>query len=121
MLPWEGSNAFLEYEQDIADTERRIFAVGGNYQITPKARLYARQEVLSSINGLYELNDTQRRNTTVVGIDSKYSQDGSVFSEYRVRDGISAREAEAAIGMRNRFQVAKGIYVKVLALKKPKP
>ena len=110
LLPWEGSNAFLEYEQDIADTERRIFAVGGNYQISSKARLYARQEVLSSINGLYELNDTQRRNTTVVGIDSNYSQDGSVFSEYRVRDGISAREAEAAIGMRNRFQVAKGIY-----------
>ncbi|RYY80955.1 MAG: DUF11 domain-containing protein [Moraxellaceae bacterium] len=110
VLPWEGSNAFLEYEQDVSNTDRRIFALGGNYQITQKTRLYARQEILSSINGLYELNDTQRRNTTVVGIDSNYSQDGSVFSEYRVRDGISAREAEAAIGTRNRWQVAKGIY-----------
>lgn len=109
-LPWEGSNAFIEYEQDISDADRRVFALGGNYQINPKARLYARQEIISSINGLYELNDTQRRNTTVVGIDSNYSQDGSVFSEYRVRDGISAREAEAAIGTRNRWQVAKGIY-----------
>lgn len=109
-LPWEGSNAFIEYEQDISNADRRIFALGGNYQINAKARLYARQEIISSINGLYELNDTQRRNTTVVGIDSNYSQDGSVFSEYRVRDGISAREAEAAIGTRNRWQVAKGVY-----------
>ena len=109
-LPWEGSNAFLEYEQDVSNADRRILALGGNYQITPKARLYARQEIISSINGLYELNDTQRRNTTVVGIDSAYSNDGSVFSEYRVRDGISAREAEAAIGTRNRWQLSKGFY-----------
>jgi hypothetical protein len=109
-LPWEGSSAFVEYEQDIADSSRRVFALGGNYQVTPNARLYARQEVLSSINGLYELNDTQRRNTTVVGIDSTIAKDSSVFSEYRVRDGISAREAEAAMGVRNRWQAAKGVY-----------
>lgn len=109
-LPWDGSSAFVEYEQDIADSSRRVFAVGGNYQVTPNARIYARQEILSSINGLYELNDTQRRNTTVVGIDSAIAQDSSVFSEYRVRDGISAREAEAAMGVRNRWQAAKGVY-----------
>lgn len=109
-LPWEGSSAFVEYEQDIADSSRRVFALGGNYQVTSNARLYARQEVLSSINGLYELNDTQRRNTTVVGIDSTIAKDSSVFSEYRVRDGISAREAEAAMGVRNRWQAAKGVY-----------
>ena len=111
LLPWDGSNAFAEYEQDIADSQRRIFALGGNYQINAKARIYARQEILSSINGLYELNDTQRRNTTVFGVENKYMQDGSVFSEYRVRDGISAREAEAAMGLRNRWQVKKGIYI----------
>ncbi|HEY4714371.1 MAG TPA: hypothetical protein VIH30_09070, partial [Aquirhabdus sp.] len=70
LLPWDGSNAFVEYEQDVADSQRRVFALGGNYQINAKARLYARQEILSSINGLYELNDTQRRNTTVLGIES---------------------------------------------------
>lgn len=109
-LPWDGSSAFVEYEQDIADSSRRVFALGGNYQVTPNARLYARQEILSSISGLYELNDTQRRNTTVVGIDSTIARDSSVFSEYRVRNGISAREAEAAMGVRNRFEAAKGVY-----------
>lgn len=111
LLPWDGSNAFAEYEQDIANSQRRIFALGGNYQINANSRMYARQEVISSINGLYELNDTQRRNTTVFGIENKYNQDGSIFSEYRVRDGISAREAEAAMGLRNRWQVEKGIYL----------
>lgn len=111
MLPWEGSSAFVEYEQDVANSDRRVFAVGGNYQLNSNARLYARQEILSSISGLYDLNDTQRRNTTVVGIDSAYAKDASIFSEYRVRDGISAREAEAAMGMRNRWEVSKGLFV----------
>jgi uncharacterized repeat protein (TIGR01451 family) len=110
-LPWEGSSVFTEYEQDVAHSDRRVFAVGGNYQITSNARLYARQEILSSINGLYEINDTQRRNTTVVGIDSAYAKDSSVFSEYRVRDGLSAREAEAALGLRNRWEVKDGVFV----------
>ncbi len=60
---------------------------------------YARHEFISSIGGLYELNDTQKRNTTVFRLDSEYMRDGSVFSQYRVRDGMSAREAEAAMGV----------------------
>jgi hypothetical protein len=31
-------------------------------------------------------------------------KDGSVFSEYRVADGMSNREAEAAIGLKNRWK-----------------
>lgn len=37
-------------------------------------------------------------------------RDGSVFSEYRVRDGMSAREAEAAMGVRNRWQLKEGLF-----------
>lgn len=111
LLPWAGSNAFLEYEQDVSNSDRQVIALGGNYQVAQNARIYARQEIVSSINGLYELNDTQRRNTTVLGLDTKYSKDGTAFSEYRVRDGISAREAEAAIGLRNRWQVKDGVFV----------
>lgn len=36
-------------------------------------------------------------------------KDGTVFSEYRMRDGISAREAEAALGLRNQWHVSEGI------------
>ncbi|MGD5310069.1 hypothetical protein QUS77_22535, partial [Xanthomonas citri pv. citri] len=34
-----------------------------------------------------------------------------VFSEYRVKDGISSRESEAAIGLRNKWKVQDGVYV----------
>lgn len=110
-LPWEGSNAFVEYEQDIEESDRKVFAVGANYQINSKLRAYGRHELVSSISGLYELNDTQRRNVTVFGLESRYNNDSTAFSEYRVRDGISAREAEAAIGLRNRWELEKGFYV----------
>lgn len=109
-LPWQGSNVFAEYEQDISEADRRVFALGANYQINAKLRAYGRHELVSSINGLYDLNSSQRRNVTVFGVDSKYNNNGTAFSEYRVRDGISAREAEAAIGLRNRWELEKGFY-----------
>lgn len=109
-LPWQGSNVFAEYEQDISEADRRILALGANYQINSKLRAYGRHELVSSISGLYDLNSNQRRNVTVFGLDSKYNNNGTAFSEYRVRDGISAREAEAAIGLRNRWELEKGFY-----------
>lgn len=110
VLPWiDGSSAFVEYEQDIDDAERKVLALGGSYQMGAKGRIYARHELLSSLSGAYGLNETTERNSTVVGLDSNYMKDGTVFSEYRLRDGIGAREAEAAIGLRNLWHVGNGI------------
>lgn len=109
-LPWQGSNVFAEYEQDIVATDRRNVALGANYQINSKLRAYGRHELVSSLNSLYDLNSNQRQNVTVFGIDSKYNNNGTAFSEYRVRDAISAREAEAALGLRNRWELEKGVY-----------
>lgn len=109
-LPWQGSNIFAEYEQDISEADRRVFALGANYQINSKLRAYGRHELVSSLSSLYDLNSNQRRNVTVFGLDSKYNNNGTAFSEYRIRDGISAREAEAAIGLRNRWELEKGFY-----------
>ena len=109
-LPFNGTSVFAEYEQDISDSERKVFALGGDTSIYKNVHAYARHEFISSIGGLYELNDSQSRNTTVFGLDSEYMRDGSVFSEYRVRDGMSAREAEAAMGVRNRWQLKEGLF-----------
>lgn len=109
-LPWlDGSSAFVEYEQDIDDAERKVLALGGSYQMGAKGRIYARHELMSSLSGVKGLNENNERNSTVVGLDSNYMKDGTVFSEYRLRDGIGAREAEAAIGLRNRWHVGNGI------------
>ena len=109
-LPWlEGASTFAEYEQDIEEADRKVFALGGSYQLGNRGRVYARHELMSSISGTYGLNDATKRNSTVVGIDGNYMKDGTVFSEYRMRDGISAREAEAALGLRNQWHVSEGI------------
>jgi large repetitive protein len=100
-----------EYEQDIEDSERKVLMLGGDYQIADRAKLYARHELISTLDGPYTLNTQQRQNTTVFGLDSDYSAQGRLFSEYRVRDAISAREAQAAVGLRNRWRLRDGLAI----------
>ncbi len=102
-------SAYGEAEFDVQDTQRKILALGGEYQLPNKGRLYARHEFVSSITGPYGLNNQQRQNATVVGINTDYMKDGNLFSEYRVRDAISGGDAEAAIGLRNSWTVAEGL------------
>ena len=105
----EKANVFGEYEQDIEDSDRKLFAIGGDYQIASRAKLYARHEIISTLSGPFSLNNDQTRNATVIGIDSDYMKNGHLFNEYRVRDAVSGREAEAAIGLRNLWPVAPGL------------
>lgn len=100
---------FLEYEQDVRDSSKRALALGGDYQFSQRGRVYARHEVLSSLGNRYTLNNVQRNNVTALGVDMDYMEGGSLFSEYRVRDAISGRENEAAVGLRNAFQVTEGL------------
>jgi uncharacterized repeat protein (TIGR01451 family) len=103
------ATAFVEGEQDVHDADKHLLAVGGDYRLTPGSRLYARQEVVSSLTGELDLDAAQHRNTTLIGIDSDVAHDSHVFSEYRVRDAIDGREAQAAMGLRNQWKIADGI------------
>lgn len=105
------ASVFIEAEQDVRDSGRRMLALGGEYQLKNGGRLYGRHELISSLGSNYALNDTLQRNATVFGIDTEYMAGGKVFSEYRVRSALSEREAEAAIGLRNRWAVAEGVVV----------
>lgn len=100
---------FGEYEQSVESPERRTIALGGDYQFAPQSRLYARHELISSLAGQFSLNGSQQRNTTVVGVESEYMKDGNLFSEYRMRDSVSGRDSEAALGLRNGWQLTSGI------------
>jgi len=103
------ASVFGEYEQDIEDADARVAAIGGDYRLGDRSRIYARHELISSLSGPYSLDPAQRHNTTVVGVDSTYWQDDSIFSEYRIGDSLSGREAQAAIGLRNGWNVAQGV------------
>lgn len=105
----KGMSSYAEAEFDVQDTGRKILATGADYQLPNNGRLYARHEFASSITGPYGLNNQQRQNATVVGINTDYMKDGNVFSEYRIRDAVSGGDAEAALGLRNMWTLAEGV------------
>jgi uncharacterized repeat protein (TIGR01451 family) len=105
----EAVSLYGEGEQDVRDSEKQVAALGGEFRIHERARVYARHEFISSLDGPYALSSRQRSYHTVFGVSSSYVKDGDLFSEYRVRDAISGREAEAAIGLRNLWTLARGV------------
>ena len=112
-LPQAG--AFLEAEQDIKDSGRRMLALCGDYRFAGGSRVYGRHELISSLGSTYALNQGQERQATVIGVDTDYMQDGRVFSEYRAGGTSPAgaisgeRQAEAALGLRNLWTIAEGV------------
>nr|WP_289055773.1 hypothetical protein [uncultured Psychrobacter sp.] len=108
------SLVFAEYEQDIENSSRNATSIGGETPIGGLGRLYARHDLINSLSGSYGLDDTDERQRTVVGFDVNYMKDGKVYSEYRMRDAISAREAEAAIGLKNKWYVQEGLTLSTL-------
>lgn len=103
------ASVFGEYEQDVQEQDSRVIAAGGHYQLANRSKLYARHEFISSLSGPYQLDPTQKHNTTVFGVDTSYMENDHLFSEYRIADALSGRQAQAAIGLRNGWQLARGI------------
>ena len=103
------ATAFVQYEQAVNDNNRSAATFGGTYQIAPQTKLYATHQTSNSLTGDYGLNPSQQNYATVAGVDTTYMQDGQLFSEYRVGDGIDGRSARAATGLRNLWQVAPGL------------
>jgi hypothetical protein len=105
----EGAAVYGEVEVDVQDADRKVVAVGGEYQLKDKGRVYARHEFISSITGPYGLSQQERQNTTAIGVDTEYMKDGRLFSEYRIRDAMSGGDVEAALGLKNLWSIAPGL------------
>lgn len=100
----------LEYEQDVDAADNRMLAVGGDYQLGQRSRVYARHELISSPTGPFGLTELSKdQNSTVFGVDYDYMENANAFSEYRVRDAISGAEAQAAVGLRNGWDIKPGL------------
>ncbi|MFN8666215.1 MAG: hypothetical protein U0164_03335 [Gemmatimonadaceae bacterium] len=110
-LPQQTRSAlFAEYEQDVRDASHRG-ALGGEYILSNRARLYGRHEWLTGVEGAYAINQGTTQQYTVFGIDADYLKNTRMFSEYRARDAYSGRDAEASIGLRNRWALGPGLIV----------
>jgi large repetitive protein len=103
------ASLYGEAEQDIGAENKHLAALGGDYKLANGGRLYGRHEFISSLGNHYSLNSNQQRNLTVLGADTSYMQGGQLFSEYRLRDALTGREAEAAMGLRNTWRVSEGL------------
>lgn len=105
----KNASVYGEYENDVTEVDKKMVAFGADYQLKNKGKLYARHEFINAVGGPFELNNFQEQNATVFGADFEYMKDGRYFNEYRARDSFSGRESEAAIGLRNGWNVAEGV------------
>ena len=103
------SSVFAEYEQALDVSGAHRVMAGGEYRLFDRARLYGRHEWISSLSGPYAIGEAASQQNTVVGIDADYMRNGQMFSEYRARDAFAGRDAEASIGLRNRWALSQGL------------
>ena len=96
-------------EGELSGDVRRRLSLGADYQLAERTRLYGRWERQSGWVQLAGATDAgSRANALVFGVDSSYLRDTQVFSEYRLRDAISGRDAQVASGIRQGFDLAPG-------------
>ncbi len=103
------TSAFLEYEKNVGAVTAKRFALGADARVTDHVRVYGRHEFENSFAGPYALNDQQGLNSTVFGVAADGKRDLSAFSEYRVRDALAGRTAEAALGLRDQLRLSRSV------------
>jgi hypothetical protein len=99
------ANVYGEVEQDVRELDKRALALGGDYALPGKGRLYARHEFVSSLGSAYEIEENARSYRTLVGIEGDYMPGGQAFSEYRGARPLTERGPETAYGTRNSWQI----------------
>lgn len=98
-----------EVEHEVDGEERRRIALGGDYQVGERTRLYGRYERQTGLSGPYAITTAERTaDAFVFGVDSTVMRDTQLFSEYRLRDALAGRDTQLASGVRNTWDVADG-------------
>ncbi len=98
-----------ELQRELGDHAATLYRLGADWQVADKTRLYGRYERARQFAGAYGLGVGEAASNFALGIDTQYMQDGSVYSEYRLRDASTGREVQAALGLRNGWRVAEGL------------
>jgi hypothetical protein len=105
-----------EYEQDVDGEDRNRVALGIDYRLRERNRLYGRYERQTGLTSAYGVTTADRESDALVfGVDSTYLKDTQVFSEYRLRDAIGGRDVQMASGIRNDWDIREGLRVSTAA------
>jgi hypothetical protein len=107
----------LEAESQVAGDSAWSATANAQYQIAPRTAITARYTAQTGLGSSYDR--AERNNQFVLGVSNDYmlhglgaggsAVEGQLFSEYRLRDSIGARESQLASGMRNTFAIAQGV------------
>ena len=86
-----------------------MYRLAADLRVADKTRLYSRYERSSEANTAYGLGTGPVSNSFAIGFDTQYMEDGSLYSEYRLRDSASGKEIQRALGLRNGWRLAEGL------------
>lgn len=98
-----------ELQRELGDDGTNLYRAGVDWQVADKTRVYSRVEHSREFGGAYGLGVGAASNAFALGIDTQYMQDGSVYSEYRLRDAAAGRDVQSAVGLRNGWKLAEGL------------
>ncbi|RYX96493.1 MAG: hypothetical protein EOO28_07895 [Comamonadaceae bacterium] len=98
-----------EIQRELGDGSTTLYRVGADWQVAEKTRLYARYEQSRTFGGAYGLGVGSAEGTFALGVDTQYMQDGTLYSEYRLRDAENGKQVQSAIGLRNGWRLAEGL------------
>ena len=100
-----------EVQRPFDNNGSSLYRAGADWRVADKTRIYSRFERSTQYSGAYGLGVGPISSAFTVGVDTQYMQDGSLYSEYRLRDSGSGQEVQRAIGLRNGWRVAEGLRV----------
>ena len=104
-------NLSAETQRQFSGNGSSLYRLGADWRVADKTRLYSRYERSAQYSGAYGLGVGPISDAFTVGIDTQYMQDGSLYSEYRLRDSASGKDLQRALGLRNGWRVAEGVRV----------
>ncbi len=102
-------NLSAEVQRPFSGGGSGLYRLGADWRVADKTRLYSRYERTAEYSGAYGLGTGSLSDTFTFGIDTQYMQDGSIYSEYRLRDSASGKEVQRALGLRNGWRLAEGL------------
>ena len=102
-------NLSAETQRSFSNSGSGLYRLGADWRVADKTRLYSRYERATQYSGAYGLGTGPISDAFTLGIDTQYMQDGSLYSEYRLRDSASGKEVQRALGLRNGWVLAEGL------------
>ena len=91
----------LGHRQDIQHNNYNLSRAGLTYRVDDLTRAYVREEYGKYID--------RRESRTLIGFESKVSDNIVTFSEYRLDSGADGSRNDQIVGLRNRFMLGKKI------------